>query len=101
MIREHEGVGIKKIAEVLGVSSSAATQLVDELERNKFVTRKTSKEDKRVLHISLSKKAQTELQRMTQVRVEAFAKFFEALDDAEFSHYVMLNKKIISRIQSL
>lgn len=101
VIREHEGVGIKKIAEVLWVSSSAATQLVDELERNKFVIRKTSKEDKRVLHITLSKKAQTELQRMTQARVEAFSKFFEVLDDKEFSNYVSLNKKIISRIQSL
>lgn len=101
VIREHEGIGIKKIAEVLGVSSSAATQLVDELERNKFVTRNISKEDKRVLHISLSEKAHTELQRMTQARIEAFAKFFEVLGDKEFSSYVSLNKKIISRIQSL
>lgn len=68
---------------------------------NKFVTRHTSSEDKRVLHILLSKKAQTELERMTHDRVSAFARFFEALDDKEFSDYVALNKKIISRIQSL
>ena len=65
------------------------------------VIRKTSKEDKRVLHIMLSEKAQTELKRMTHERVAAFAVFFEVLDDEEFSEYVVLNKKIISRIQSL
>lgn len=96
VIRENEGVGIKKIAQVLGVSSSAATQLVDELENNGFVIRETSRVDKRVLHISLSEKAQQELVRMTHEKVKAFSDFFSALDDEEFRQYVALNKKIIS-----
>lgn len=101
VVREHEGVGIKKIAEVLGVSSSAATQLVDELENNDFIIRKTNPDDKRVLCVSLSHKAQKELKRMTQVKIAAFSDFFAVLSDEEFAQYVSLNKKIISRTQSI
>lgn len=101
VIREKEGVGIKKIAEVLGVSSSAATQLVDDLEENKFVIRETSKDDKRVLVISLTEKAQKQFADMQHERIRAFSGFFDALDAEEFVQYVALNKKIISRIQSL
>lgn len=101
VIREKEGVGIKKIAEVLGVSSSAATQLVDDLEDNKFVIRETSKDDKRVLVISLTEKAQKQFADMHRERIRAFSVFFDALDAEEFAQYVALNKKIISRIQSL
>lgn len=101
VIREKEGVGIKKIAEVLGVSSSAATQLVDDLEENKFVIRETSKDDKRVLVISLTEKAQKQFADMQRERIQAFSVFFDALDAEEFAQYVALNKKIISRIQSL
>ena len=100
VIREKEG-GIKKIAEVLGVSSSAATQLVDDLEDNKFVIRETSKDDKRVLVISLTEKAQKQFADMQRERIRAFSVFFDALDAEEFAQYVALNKKIISRIQSL
>lgn len=101
MIRDNEGVGIKKIAEVLGVSSSAATQMVDDLESHNFVTRKTSETDKRVLIISLTEKAEQQFEEMHRERIRTFSTLFDALSEDEFNQYVSLNKKIISRIQSL
>lgn len=101
VIRDNEGVGIKKIAEVLGVSSSAATQMVDDLESHNFVTRKTSETDKRVLIISLTEKAEQQFEEMHRERIRTFSTLFDALSEDEFNQYVSLNKKIISRIQSL
>lgn len=101
VIREQKNTGIKKIAEVLGVSSSASTQLVDDLEKNKFVIRSVSKKDKREVLISLTQKAQKQFRDMHRERIREFALFFDALSDEEFATYVTLNKKIITRIHSL
>lgn len=101
VIREKESAGIKKIAEILWVSSSAATQLVDDLEKNSFVTRRTNPDDKREVLISLTKKAQNQFHEIHKERIRTFSLLFDALDEDEFTQYVALNKKIISRIQSL
>ena len=82
------------------MSSSAATQLVHELEEQELLLRETDAHDKRVIRITLSEKAQEQFARMTSEKIRAFSIFFDVLDDSEFAQYVAFNKKIISHIQS-
>lgn len=97
-IRDNEGICIGKIAEILSMSSSAATQLVNELAGKGFVQRKPQSKDKRVLEISLTEEAHTKFAHMSQERAERLALLFETLDDVEFAQYVQLTKKIFSHI---
>ncbi|MDO8472908.1 MAG: MarR family transcriptional regulator, partial [Dehalococcoidia bacterium] len=39
IVRGHEGIGVKEVAKLLGVTSSATTQLVDSLAKKGFITR--------------------------------------------------------------
>lgn len=98
LIRDNKGICTGKIAEMLDVSSSAVTQLVNDLEKSGLVERKPSQEDKRILEISLTEEAHIKFVHMRQERAENLARLFDTFDDQEFSQYVQLTKKILSHI---
>src|ERR1700682_4397043 len=55
IIDQHKEVSIKKIAEELGITSSAAAQLTDGLVGSGYVVRKEGNEDRRFVMVTLSK----------------------------------------------
>ncbi len=98
LIAVHKNASVKDIAQKLGVSQSAATQLVGELVHRGFITRKTNKHDKRELDLAVSKKGKTYAVTMKK-RHEAIAHtLFGALSDAELKQYVKLQYKLLSKI---
>ncbi len=49
-----EGIGLKRLAEVTGVTSAAASVVVETLVRKRMLRRSRSKTDRRMIHIRLS-----------------------------------------------
>jgi DNA-binding MarR family transcriptional regulator len=98
LIEEHGASTVKDIAEALTISSSAATQLVDGLVENAYVTRKEHPEDRRSVTLTLSKKTKSQIAKMKAYGIKRFLELFEALNDAEFDQYISLNKKIAERL---
>lgn len=96
MLIEQRGENtIKDVAEALGITSSATTQLVDGLVKNEYVVRETQTKDRREVRLTLSKKTKTQVGKMNKQILQRFLKFFEVLNDKEFNQYFTLNKKII------
>lgn len=95
-IEQHGESMVKDLAKMLGITSSATTQLVDGLVLNGYLVRKTQKNDRRVVVLSLSKKSKTVANKMKREVQKKFTKFFEVLSDKEFNQYVFLNKKIVA-----
>jgi DNA-binding MarR family transcriptional regulator len=94
----NEGIGIKELSNILGISSSAATQLVDSLVKQGHLVRQVSPDDRRALKIWLSVKTKKAINKS---KIEAFAKvdsLFDVLSDEELQTYCDLSKKIIDRI---
>ncbi len=56
IIDRHADFGIKDVSLMLGISSSAATQLVNSLVDNGYVARSQDLKDRRGLNLALSKK---------------------------------------------
>src|ERR1700733_6636480 len=54
MLRHHQPTGVKKIAEYLGISKSAVTQLMEPLISKNLVTRQSDAKDRRIAHLNLS-----------------------------------------------
>lgn len=92
-IREHPS-GIKEIAEALGVTSSAATQLVDGLARKGLVVRAGVVGDRRALTVKIAKKHEKQMRDTMEMGMEHFKAMFEILSDRELAQYAALNKKI-------
>ena len=59
---QGEQVSIRDLAEELGVTSGGVSQMVDSLVKSDMVCRTTSKEDRRVVYLSISETAKKSLE---------------------------------------
>jgi DNA-binding MarR family transcriptional regulator len=97
LVSRQEGIGIKELAAQLGISSSAATQIVDGLVGKGFLNRQPSLEDRRALHLSLPEESRRRVESAKEHRLERIGAIFGILDDPEFQTLVTLLDKVISR----
>lgn len=97
IIRRCKNSSVKNISEMLGTSSSAATQLVDGLVKNGYVKRRDNPKDHRLIQLELSPKGKKQIAVMKKRRINRLAKLFDALSDSELETCLRLNKKIASR----
>jgi DNA-binding MarR family transcriptional regulator len=99
MLIEQQGKStVRDVAKALGITSSAATQLIDGLVSSGYVTRKTRAEDRRVVTLALSSTTEKHVGAMKKEVLRKFLKFFDVLNDKEFGRYILLNKKIVKRL---
>ncbi len=98
LISQNENMGIKEISAMLGITSSATTQLVDALVESGYVKRNTSTVDRRSLHLSLSASGQEHVKEMKSIYADSMKVLFEALTDQELEMYNALNKKILTNL---
>ncbi|AKG54177.1 transcriptional regulator MarR family [Dehalogenimonas sp. WBC-2] len=96
LVSKQEGIGIKELAAQLGITSSAATQLVDGLVNKGLLDRQPSAEDRRSLHLSLPAESRQQIEIVKEQRLNHLSSIFNALDDVEFQTLLNLFDKIIN-----
>lgn len=97
-VYHNEGIGIKELSQMLGISSSAVTQLVDSLVKRGHLIREVNLEDRRALKIRVSKKTRNSI---SFGKAHAFSKvysLFDVLTDEELQVYCDMSKKVADRI---
>ena len=97
-VKKSGMINIKDLANLLEITSSAATQIVDGLVKKEFLLRKRNKEDRRILNIELSDKAINKFNSIKSASFNTLSALFDVLDDEELQKYRDLNNKIASRI---
>ncbi len=97
-VRKSKMINIKDLANLLGITSSAATQIVDGLVKKELLLRKRNEEDRRILNIELSGKAISKFNSIKSTSLNTLSALFDVLDDGELRDYRDLNNKIASRI---
>ena len=95
LVEEHEGTSIGELSKLLGITSSAVTQLVDELENKGYLSRQSRPDDRRALEINLTQKCKSHLFELKTMQVERLGVMFNALSDEELQQYLALNRKLI------
>lgn len=93
-LRQSEGTTLKKIAQELGMTSSAATQLVGALVKKGYIIRKTDTSDRRALQLRLSQKSEKHITTMRTKRIKEMGDIFSKLTNREFETYCRLHAKI-------
>ncbi len=97
MLKKKGELNVTELADILGVSKSAATQLIDGLAKHEFLTRESDEIDRRVFKIKLSLKG---LKYMESLRKKVFCKFsfvFESLTKDELNQLVKITNKLIKK----
>ena len=97
-VKKSGMINIKDLANLLGITSSAATQIVDGLVKKGLLIRKRNEEDRRILNIELSEKAINKFDSIKSASFNTLSALFDVLDDKELQDYRDLNNKIASRI---
>ena len=99
-VGHQNGIGVKELAASLGITSSAATQLVDGLVKKGLLLRQPSEEDRRALRLSLPEESRKRIEKMMEHRLSRMLDIFGVLDDAEFQSLLDLLNKVIARSQN-
>ncbi len=89
---------VREIREALSITSSAATQLVNQLVKSGYVEKRPDPKDRRSQHIRLSPKAQAAISSMKATMLSQITDVFSVLTEAEFKTFATLHKKITRAI---
>jgi DNA-binding MarR family transcriptional regulator len=98
VVRQHEGIGVKELSRLLGISSSAATQLVDNLVKKGYLVREQNAEDRRALNIKLTEKTKKLIDTANSRVIGKIYSALEVLTDEELRQYCDMSKKVADKI---
>ncbi len=98
IIYHNEGIGIKELSHMLGISSSAATQLVNNLVKKGTLVCEKSAEDHRALKIRLAKNTKELVEAARTQTFEKIYLVFDSLTDEELQQLSELSKKVANNI---
>ena len=91
---------IKDIARQLFTSSSAATQLVNELVAKGLLMRKADKVDRRKVELVLTAAGSTCLKQAKKDHIKMTEKMLKGLDDRELVQFLTLHRKLAQHLRA-
>jgi DNA-binding MarR family transcriptional regulator len=98
LVKKNVNTSIKDLAGILGITSSATTQIVDSLVNKELLFRKRNPEDRRVIKVTLTEKSSIQLDSLKSKSFSTLASLFDALNDDELLKYCELSSKITGSI---
>ena len=90
-----------EIASALGVSKSAASQLLEGLIEKGFVERMRDEEDKRVAYVSISRAGLRHFKHMRDRGGKRITQMFDLLDDTELEQIEAITTKLVERAKEI
>ncbi len=90
-------LGIKDLAKLFCMTSSAVTQLVNGLVDDKLLTRTVHKDDRRKMHIALTAKGEKLLLQAKKERRLAMEKLLAPLNDVEVRQLHDIQEKVLAQ----
>ncbi|MFS0654788.1 MarR family winged helix-turn-helix transcriptional regulator [Bacillus sp. 179-C3.3 HS] len=79
VIQRKEGSSPIQIAQQLGITQSAVSQLLNTLEKKEWINRRINPHNRRELHIDLSEKANMYLENMRKIEQSIIDKYYSKL----------------------
>jgi len=90
----HKQSTVKQIAEFLGITKSAVTQLMDPLVDEGLVRRQPDPKDRRIVHLSLTPDGRVVLKKMAKHKFAGLRSRLQSLSTEELNHFSSLCRKL-------
>ena len=100
MVAINGPMSIKEISKRFGMTSSAATQLVNGLVKGGLLTREEDKDDRRKICVILTAKGKKIIEKAKEYRMKRMIEMFEPLSDTELGQLQKILTKIIEHWQT-
>jgi DNA-binding MarR family transcriptional regulator len=94
-VAHREKMSGRQIADTLGISTSAASQLIDPLVDQGLLSRSEDEKDRRITHISFTAKGKTALKKVKAGYLAKMAASMEGLNDKELESLQRLHRKML------
>jgi DNA-binding MarR family transcriptional regulator len=95
LIAHEDAPTTKALAERIGTTPSAVTQLIDGLIKERLVIRTEDETDRRKVRLSLSDEGKRRLKEMKKIHLEAITKLSSTLSESELDQLHLLLKKMV------
>lgn len=92
---------LKDLAVRFHMSSSAATQVIDELEKEGLVVRRADVNDRRMIAVVITEKGKQELATAKRSRLAQLKEILDVLTDEELAQLRSIEQKIVQRLEVL
>nr|WP_285853548.1 MarR family transcriptional regulator [Bacillus safensis] len=93
-IEQMGGSSPIQIAQQLGITQSAVSQLLNTLEKKEWIRRSINPNNRRELHVELSEKAKTYLENMRKIELAIIEKYYSALSFDEINTLTSIYEKL-------
>lgn len=94
-LRKRGRMTAREIAESLEVTPANVTGILDRLEDSKLVARARSEEDRRVVHVALTRKGQEKVEEITGLGSRVLGSLFEGWSPKEHADF----RRLLARVQ--
>ncbi|PHM65909.1 hypothetical protein Xsto_01653 [Xenorhabdus stockiae] len=99
--KESRSIQPSELSAALGSSRTNATRIADELEKQGWIERKESHNDRRCLHLHLTEKGTIFLNSLLPPQHECLVKLWSALDLEEQKQLENLMRKLLTQLDNL
>jgi len=93
---EKEGISVKELAEIVGVTPGAITQFVNHLCERGLVVRENDPNDRRIVRLKVTQKARDEMEQIRKGSLASASRLFQVVTDSEIQQLL----DILSRIDT-
>jgi DNA-binding MarR family transcriptional regulator len=100
-LRNHPVSPVKDFAATLGVQLSSASGLLDRLAKLGLLKRTHSKEDRRVVLLTLTPKGEQMVDEVRKQKKESVSRIFSTLSPNERAVYLELMQKVVSQLDEI
>jgi DNA-binding MarR family transcriptional regulator len=99
LVENYKDISIKKLAERMDITSSAATQQVNILVKKGFLVREESSVDRRLVNIRISEELDKKMEDIKATLLEQLYPLFSEITDEELEIVHRFTDKIVDGIQ--
>lgn len=98
MLFHHREANAKQIAEFLGISKSAISQLLDPLVDKKLVSRQVNPKDRRIVRLSLTSEGLGLLKKLNKLKFAGIRSALDSLSSKELDQLAALHRKMAQNV---
>ncbi len=99
-LKEHSNATVGQLATRLNMSSPAIAQLTDRLFNSNLISRNNNKNDRRITHLALTKKGQSQLTKSHKIMEEKMSRVFSSVPEKDLKEVVRIFDNLLKDIQS-
>lgn len=100
-ISRNDAISHRELAERLGIEAPTLVRLVDRMEADDLISRRTSETDRRVKHLHLSAAGRKEVQRIKACAADLRREILAGIEESEIGVTLDVLQKIRSKLEGI